>query len=389
MLHCHEGTTARRAGLDLTLSLTSDQAEALGADAAALAEMLDTVLVGIAALRMHEDPEVQVGASMKDRPVSNGRVWDEWLLQDASGLLVRLEGVRNAAVRAHAEHGGSYGQLGVAMGVARGTAQSRRDELGREEPSTAELWAVGGYGPVDHPGVKVPANMRTWSAPWHGYTPVDITPPELRTGGLTASVAEGWAEPYASPDDVPDWSMRHAAALVPYNLDDRRWPLNPNGRTGRTGRNLGKWGENQAADPVVVAGTGPDRRVLLIKRRDRGVWAIPGGMVDPGETAPKTLVRELLEETGIDLAGHRATILARTYVDDWRNTDHAWVSSTVALYELDEQIAATAGDDAADAKWWPFADLDQLTQALEVAEGELYEAHEPLLAAVLNRLNQR
>ncbi|WP_255622852.1 NUDIX domain-containing protein [Pseudonocardia sp. DSM 110487] len=163
-------------------------------------------------------------------------------------------------------------------------------------------------------------------------------------------------------------------------LDDHRRPLNPTGRTGRTGRNLGKWGENAAADPIVVAGAGEDRHILLIRRRDRGVWAIPGGMVDPGETAPAALVRELREETGVDLAEVPPTILGHVYVEDWRNTDHAWVCSTVALYQLPAQVVATAGDDAADARWFAFSGLDGLAAAVAAAGGDLYEAHLPLFA---------
>ncbi|MFI8390564.1 NUDIX domain-containing protein [Streptomyces sp. NPDC085540] len=47
-------------------------------------------------------------------------------------------------------------------------------------------------------------------------------------------------------------------------------------------------------------------------------------MVDPGETAPAALVRELREETGVDLAGHQPVILGRNLVDDWRTTRVAW-----------------------------------------------------------------
>ena len=96
-------------------------------------------------------------------------------------------------------------------------------------------------------------------------------------------------------------------------------------------------GRKPAADPVLIADTPDGPHVLLIKRSDCGQWAISGGMVDPGETAPVTLMRELREETGIDLAEVKPRILTRTYIDDPRNTDHAWICSTVALYALPGQ----------------------------------------------------
>ncbi len=46
-------------------------------------------------------------------------------------------------------------------------------------------------------------------------------------------------------------------------------------------------------------------KLLLLKRRSDDympdVWEIPGGHVDPGETIPQALSRELLEETGLHL----------------------------------------------------------------------------------------
>lgn len=234
---------------------------------------------------------------------------------------------------------------------------------------------------VDHPGVDVPETLRNWDVAWPEYRPVDITPPELETAGLPGSVAEGWAEPYELPGDVPDWERRQAEALVPFRFDAHGWPLNPTGRTGRAGRNLGRWGENPAADPVVTAGTGRTRRILLILRKDVRRWAIPGGMVDPGETAPAALVRELGEETGVDLREVDPVMtLHRGYIADWRTTDHAWVCSVAALYQLPIEVPATAGSDAAKARWFPFGDLAELVDAVEAASG-LYQAHRPLLAA--------
>ncbi|MCW3984583.1 MAG: NUDIX hydrolase [Candidatus Bathyarchaeota archaeon] len=49
----------------------------------------------------------------------------------------------------------------------------------------------------------------------------------------------------------------------------------------------------------------PDGKILLIKRNTRpfvGYWALPGGRMDPGETIEQTVVREVKEETGLDVA---------------------------------------------------------------------------------------
>jgi 8-oxo-dGTP diphosphatase len=44
-----------------------------------------------------------------------------------------------------------------------------------------------------------------------------------------------------------------------------------------------------------------DNRIVLVRRRDTGQWAIAGGIVDWGEDIPTTVRRELKEETGLDL----------------------------------------------------------------------------------------
>lgn len=44
-----------------------------------------------------------------------------------------------------------------------------------------------------------------------------------------------------------------------------------------------------------------DGRIILVKRRDTGLWALPGGMVMWREDIPTTVERELAEETGLDL----------------------------------------------------------------------------------------
>lgn len=53
-----------------------------------------------------------------------------------------------------------------------------------------------------------------------------------------------------------------------------------------------------AASAVVVDDEG---RLLLAKRTDNTLWTIPGGTMKPGETIVETAVREVKEETGLDV----------------------------------------------------------------------------------------
>ncbi len=52
----------------------------------------------------------------------------------------------------------------------------------------------------------------------------------------------------------------------------------------------------------------PDGRIVLIRRRDNGLWSLPGGMVDWGEDVPTTIQRELMEETGLELVKIRRLV---------------------------------------------------------------------------------
>ena len=54
---------------------------------------------------------------------------------------------------------------------------------------------------------------------------------------------------------------------------------------------------------VAAAARTEDGRWLLIRRRDTGGWALPGGTLEWGESLAPAIARELLEEAGVDLIG--------------------------------------------------------------------------------------
>ncbi len=64
-----------------------------------------------------------------------------------------------------------------------------------------------------------------------------------------------------------------------------------------------------AASAVVTDEHG---RILLQRRSDNGLWALPGGAMDMGDSLPGAAVREVKEETGLDV---EVTGLVGTYTD--------------------------------------------------------------------------
>lgn len=64
-----------------------------------------------------------------------------------------------------------------------------------------------------------------------------------------------------------------------------------------------------AASAVVTDEAG---RILLQRRRDNDLWALPGGGMDITDSLPGTAIREVKEETGLDI---EITGLVGTYTD--------------------------------------------------------------------------
>lgn len=112
------------------------------------------------------------------------------------------------------------------------------------------------------------------------------------------------------------------------------------------------------ADCVVFGFDGRDLRVLLIERGMepfKGFWAFPGGFMAMDETAEECALRELREETGMELDKVREL---GSFSGVNRDPRERVVS--IAFYSLARQSEVRGGDDAAKAHWWPIDEVPQL-----------------------------
>ena len=103
-----------------------------------------------------------------------------------------------------------------------------------------------------------------------------------------------------------------------------------------------------------------DQGRLLVIRRGRppseGLWSIPGGRVEPGESGQEAAAREVREETGLTV---RVGNLIGSVERPGRTVDEVYVIDDYAA-EVVGDAQPTAGDDASEARWVTRAELENL-----------------------------
>lgn len=66
------------------------------------------------------------------------------------------------------------------------------------------------------------------------------------------------------------------------------------------GERIAKKSELRAGSCAVIFDETRER-ILLTRRKDNGQWCLPGGGTHPGESVEETCIREVLEETGLQV----------------------------------------------------------------------------------------
>ncbi len=108
--------------------------------------------------------------------------------------------------------------------------------------------------------------------------------------------------------------------------------------------------------PVVAAVLIEGEKILLVKRGippKKGFWSLPAGFIDVDESAEETLIREMKEETNLDIKEFEplGTVNQKSLV-------HGWVLVIGFLIKKYRGIVK-AGDDAEEAKFFNINSLPQ------------------------------
>lgn len=105
-------------------------------------------------------------------------------------------------------------------------------------------------------------------------------------------------------------------------------------------------------------------RILLVQRSRgpyEGAWAVPGGKVEFGESHRDAARREFLEETGLEVE-----LGPVIWTGDAISGDHHYVLIDFLGSVVGGRLRA--GDDASDARWFAFGELDEVALTPTMSE---------------------
>ena len=307
---------------------------------------------------------VVVGSALQARSPKNPFTWQERASMVHSALSKEEQSrIRILPIRDY--YNTSRWALAVQEGVARILALEN-------EKNTIKIALIGHIKDASSYYLN---HFPAWEfLPMERHLPVDATPirdayfaeKPLPTEWLPASTLEflqTWAQQPAFSALQQEWQMlrdyRQAWAAAPYP------PI------------------FSTVDAVVTCAD----HVLLIRRGrapGKGLWALPGGFVEPAETLYRSAVRELQEETNLAVTPE---VLQRSLraVQVFDHPDRSQRGRTIThahYFVLENKShsifpAIQAGDDAAQVQWFPI-------QGLPAIEAEFMDDHFHILNYFLN-----
>ena len=104
-----------------------------------------------------------------------------------------------------------------------------------------------------------------------------------------------------------------------------------------------------------------DGKILLEKRKydpGKGMWSIPGGLVELGEGAEQTVVREVKEETGLEVEKPEHIDVVDNVIKD-RNGEIKYHFVIIDYFVKLKGGTLKAASDAEELKWITFDEVDK------------------------------
>ena len=116
-----------------------------------------------------------------------------------------------------------------------------------------------------------------------------------------------------------------------------------------------------------------DRRVLLVHfdfpadNLPTGLWACPGGGLDPGESVTAGLVRELREELGLEVADPGLPVWVKEHIFamtrwDGQHDTFFWIEVDAFDPRPDFTEAELRAENLDGMRWWTYAEVQDAQQ---------------------------
>jgi 8-oxo-dGTP pyrophosphatase MutT (NUDIX family) len=113
---------------------------------------------------------------------------------------------------------------------------------------------------------------------------------------------------------------------------------------------------------VVMIVFDDEGRILLGRRTDTGRWALPSGILDPGEQPAAGAAREVLEETGVEVAVERLLSVEAWEPSVCPNGDQVQYLAMTYLCRAVDGQARVNDDESTEVGWFAVDELPQLPQ---------------------------
>ena len=117
------------------------------------------------------------------------------------------------------------------------------------------------------------------------------------------------------------------------------------------------WHPSVATDVVLFTIRERKLNILLVKRKDDGLWAIPGGFLQEGESLNQCAARELKEETGITVP----------YLEQFENFSNPIrdprtqvISVAFIAIHPSGKLKIKANTDVSDVNWFEYKEIPKL-----------------------------